>query len=153
MKVLPRGLSLHLRRELRTTFVCVALTQIRDAGCAAAVAQPGRSTSRQAHRRDVARFSPHLGRAVTLTGTRQISPAALTMRRCLHPQRSLFMNRSTKFAGVAAVAAVFVSTGAHAQSRAQYESMVATHARNNNVPEALVHRVIVRESKYNAGLV
>ena len=36
-----------------------------------------------------------------------------------------------------------------AQSRAQYESMVATHAAANNVPEALVHRVIVRESKYH----
>ena len=40
-----------------------------------------------------------------------------------------------------------------AQSRAQYESMVATHAAANNVPEALVHRVIVRESKYHPNLV
>ena len=40
-----------------------------------------------------------------------------------------------------------------AQSRAQYDSMVASHARANNVPEALVHRVIVRESKYHPGLV
>jgi hypothetical protein len=40
-----------------------------------------------------------------------------------------------------------------AQSRAQYDSMVASHARANNVPEALVHRVIVRESKYHANLV
>ena len=40
-----------------------------------------------------------------------------------------------------------------AQSRAQYESMVASHARANSVPEALVHRVIVRESKYHPGLV
>jgi soluble lytic murein transglycosylase-like protein len=58
-----------------------------------------------------------------------------------------------KFAAVTAVAAMFVSTGAHAQSRAQYESMVASHARANDVPEALVHRVIVRESKYHANLV
>ena len=42
---------------------------------------------------------------------------------------------------------------AMAQSRAQYESMVATHAGANNVPEALVHRVIVRESKYHPDLV
>jgi soluble lytic murein transglycosylase-like protein len=63
------------------------------------------------------------------------------------------MMRFTKFAGVAAVAAMFVSTGAHAQNRAQYESMVASHASANNVPEALVHRVIVRESKYHPGLV
>ena len=40
-----------------------------------------------------------------------------------------------------------------AQSRAQYDSMVASHARANNVPEALVHRVIVRESKYHPNLV
>jgi soluble lytic murein transglycosylase-like protein len=53
----------------------------------------------------------------------------------------------------AAMATVLVSPDAMAQSRAQYESMVASHARANNVPEALVHRVIVRESKYHPGLV
>ena len=42
---------------------------------------------------------------------------------------------------------------AQAQSRAQYEALVATHAKANNVPEALVHRVIVRESKYQPRLV
>lgn len=63
------------------------------------------------------------------------------------------MKRFTKIAGIAAVAAIFVSTAANAQSRAQYESMVARHASANNVPEALVHRVIVRESKYHPGLV
>jgi soluble lytic murein transglycosylase-like protein len=52
-----------------------------------------------------------------------------------------------------AIAAVMISPEAMAQSRAQYESMVASHARANNVPEALVHRVIVRESKYHASLV
>jgi len=54
---------------------------------------------------------------------------------------------------LAAMAALLVSSDAMAQSRAQYESMVATHAAANNVPEALVHRVIVRESKYHANLV
>ena len=53
----------------------------------------------------------------------------------------------------AAVVALLVSPDAMAQSRAQYDSMVASHARANNVPEALVHRVIVRESKYHADLV
>ena len=57
------------------------------------------------------------------------------------------------FVWLAATATLFVSSGANAQSRAQYESMVAAHARANNVPEALVHRVIVRESKYHANLV
>ncbi|WOH54734.1 transglycosylase SLT domain-containing protein [Bradyrhizobium sp. sBnM-33] len=45
------------------------------------------------------------------------------------------------------------SPSAMAQSRAHYESMVASHAAANNVPEALVHRVIVRESKYHPNLV
>jgi soluble lytic murein transglycosylase-like protein len=52
-----------------------------------------------------------------------------------------------------AAMALLVSPEAMAQSRAQYDSMVATHARANNVPEALVHRVIVRESKYHPNLV
>lgn len=34
-------------------------------------------------------------------------------------------------------------------SRTRINALVAYHARLNNVPEALVHRVIVRESKYN----
>src|SRR2546427_2641299 len=58
-----------------------------------------------------------------------------------------------KFIWLAAIAALLVSPDAIAQSRAQYESMVATHAAANNVPVALVHRVIVRESKYHPGLV
>ncbi len=57
-----------------------------------------------------------------------------------------------KFAFVT-IAALAASPEAMAQSRAQYESMVASHARANNVPEALVHRVIVRESKYHPSLV
>jgi soluble lytic murein transglycosylase-like protein len=45
------------------------------------------------------------------------------------------------------------SLDARAQSRAQFESLVASHARANMVPEALVHRVIVRESKYHPDLI
>jgi soluble lytic murein transglycosylase-like protein len=52
-----------------------------------------------------------------------------------------------------AVVAILVAPPAAAQQRAQYESLVATHAKANNVPEALVHRVIVRESKYHPDLV
>jgi len=63
------------------------------------------------------------------------------------------MKSLSKFAWLAAAAAMLVPSGASAQSRAQYESMVATHASANNVPEALVHRVIVRESKYHPNLV
>jgi soluble lytic murein transglycosylase-like protein len=36
---------------------------------------------------------------------------------------------------------------------AEYAEMVAAHARANGVPEALVHRVIMRESRYQPGLV
>jgi hypothetical protein len=51
------------------------------------------------------------------------------------------------------LAALSFSQGAHAEGRAQYEKLVATHAKANLVPEALVHRVIVRESKYKADLI
>jgi soluble lytic murein transglycosylase-like protein len=34
-------------------------------------------------------------------------------------------------------------------ARSRYDAMVAAHARANGVPESLVHRVIVRESRYN----
>jgi soluble lytic murein transglycosylase-like protein len=33
--------------------------------------------------------------------------------------------------------------------RSQFDAMIAMHAQANGVPEALVHRVIVRESRYN----
>ena len=62
------------------------------------------------------------------------------------------MKSLSKFVFAAAVT-LLVSPDAMAQSRAQYESMVASHARANNVPEALVHRVIVRESKYHPDLI
>src|SRR5262245_40888738 len=39
------------------------------------------------------------------------------------------------------------------QAHAQYDALIAAIARINLVPEALVHRVIVRESKYNPDLV
>ena len=56
-------------------------------------------------------------------------------------------------AWLSAVAALLLSTQAEAQHRAQYEKLVALHAKANNVPESLVHRVIVRESKYHPDLV
>src|SRR5882724_7149708 len=57
------------------------------------------------------------------------------------------------FVACALVAVASLSCGAQAQDRAQYEALVATHAKANLVPEALVHRVIVRESKYHPDLV
>jgi len=63
------------------------------------------------------------------------------------------MQAFLNLAWLAVVAALLVAPPAAAQQRAQYESLVATHARANNVPEALVHRVIVRESRYRPDLV
>ncbi len=55
-------------------------------------------------------------------------------------------------AWLAAMTALLLPQTARAQ-RAEYDAMVATHAQANGVPEALVHRVIVRESKYQPHLV
>ena len=62
------------------------------------------------------------------------------------------MRHLLSIAWLAAMAALAVPETAHAQ-RAKYEALVAAHAKANAVPEALVHRVIVRESRYQAGLV
>ena len=51
------------------------------------------------------------------------------------------------------IAVTLLPQTASAQQRSLYEAMVANHARANSVPEALVHRVIVRESKYHPSLI
>jgi soluble lytic murein transglycosylase-like protein len=61
------------------------------------------------------------------------------------------MKRPISLALLAATAALLLPQTALAQ-RADYEAMVARHARANAVPEALVHRVIVRESRYQPKL-
>jgi len=43
--------------------------------------------------------------------------------------------------------------GQKAVAHAEYDGMVAAHAKANNVPEALVHRIILRESRYQPNLV
>ncbi len=63
------------------------------------------------------------------------------------------MKNSQNLAWLAAAAALTLCAPAHAQQRVQYEAMVASHARANLVPEELVHRVIVRESKYHPQLI
>jgi soluble lytic murein transglycosylase-like protein len=69
------------------------------------------------------------------------------------PAEIFSMKLLPSLAWLTAVAALLFSAHAEAQQRAQFESLVATHARANNVPEALVHRVIVRESRYRPELV
>jgi soluble lytic murein transglycosylase-like protein len=51
-----------------------------------------------------------------------------------------------------AIAALPFSSAALAHDP-QYDALVATHAKANNLPEALVHRMIVRESGYRPSLV
>ncbi|MGX4769928.1 transglycosylase SLT domain-containing protein [Bradyrhizobium guangdongense] len=53
----------------------------------------------------------------------------------------------------ALVAAGLVSSQAAFAGQAEYAEMVAMHAHANGVPEALVHRVIMRESRYQPGLI
>jgi soluble lytic murein transglycosylase-like protein len=55
-------------------------------------------------------------------------------------------------AWLSAIAALSLSQGALAHDT-QYDALVATHAKANDLPEALVHRMIVRESGYRPGLV
>jgi soluble lytic murein transglycosylase-like protein len=62
------------------------------------------------------------------------------------------MNRWFILASLAFMAVLSLPPDAQAQ-RAQYEALIATHAKANAVPVALVHRVIVRESRYQAALV
>jgi soluble lytic murein transglycosylase-like protein len=63
------------------------------------------------------------------------------------------MKRLLTLAWFAAVATLVFPALAQAQQHGDYDELVATHARANGVPEALVHRVIVRESRYRPGLV
>ena len=62
------------------------------------------------------------------------------------------MRRLLSLASFGAIAALSFSETALAQ-RAEYDALVATHAQANGVPEALVHRVIVHESRYQPHLV
>ena len=60
------------------------------------------------------------------------------------------MKRLLSLGWLAAMAALPFPEIAQAQ-HAEYDALVATHAKANGVPEALVHRVIVRESRYQPG--
>jgi soluble lytic murein transglycosylase-like protein len=57
----------------------------------------------------------------------------------------------TSLVAMAVILALLFSEAAFAQ-RAEYDEMVARHAQANGVPVVLVHRVILRESRYNASL-
>ena len=64
-----------------------------------------------------------------------------------------FLNRRWLTLGFsAAVAAIAFACDAQA-GKSDYDAMVAKHASANHVPAALVHRVIMRESKYHPELI
>lgn len=52
--------------------------------------------------------------------------------------------------GVMAVGTLLAVAPAQAQDRTQYNQDIAEMARIHRVPERLIHRIIVRESRYNA---
>jgi soluble lytic murein transglycosylase-like protein len=62
------------------------------------------------------------------------------------------MKRPLSLASLAAIVTLAVPAVALA-GQSEYEALIATHAQANGVPEALVHRVIVRESRYQPNLV
>jgi len=62
------------------------------------------------------------------------------------------MKRPLSLAWLVTLAALPLSQAASAQN-VEYNALVASHAQANGVPEALVHRVIVRESRYRPALV
>ena len=62
------------------------------------------------------------------------------------------MKRLFSLTWLAAMALLPLTQAAQAQ-RAEYDALIAAHAQANGVPEALVHRVIVRESRYQPQLV
>src|ERR1700749_503111 len=64
-----------------------------------------------------------------------------------HPVKRLLLS------ACAMLAVLALATKAPAQDRARYEKMIARHAHANLVPEALVHRLVVRKSKYNPELI
>jgi soluble lytic murein transglycosylase-like protein len=62
------------------------------------------------------------------------------------------MKRLLSLAWFVTIAALPFAPAAQAQ-HAEYDALVSTHAKANALPEALVHRVIVRESRYQPALV
>jgi soluble lytic murein transglycosylase-like protein len=55
----------------------------------------------------------------------------------------------TRFPAIVFAFSLLALAPAQAQAPAAYDAMIARHAAANGVPEALVRRVIVRESRYN----
>jgi transglycosylase-like protein with SLT domain len=63
------------------------------------------------------------------------------------------MKQRPLLALAAALSAALASVCAVHAGEHDYDALVASHAKANHVPESLVHRIIVRESKYHPELV
>jgi len=61
--------------------------------------------------------------------------------------------RATILGSCFAATVMALAQPAHSMTRAELDALVAAHAQANGVPVALVHRVIVRESRYNPGII
>ena len=72
-------------------------------------------------------------------------------KRLTAPVTSLPIKRQLPLPALA-VAALLAAPAA-AQAGSDYDALIAQHAQENHVPEALVHRVIMRESRYEPQLV
>ena len=59
------------------------------------------------------------------------------------------MIRAGTYAAILTLSFTVLSQGANAAEGSAYDSLVARHAAANGVPESLVRRVIMRESRYN----
>jgi soluble lytic murein transglycosylase-like protein len=92
-------------------------------------------------------FATSVAQAQTLRG----DPKADGWPRSLR-QEVFSMKQLTPLVSLGFALAVSWPGPAFAQ-RSQYEEMVSRHAQANGVPVELVHRVIVRESRYRPGLV
>jgi len=62
------------------------------------------------------------------------------------------MKHSLSLAGLVVAALLFLPVAASA-GHDEIDALVRVHAQANNVPEALVHRVILRESRYQPQLI
>jgi soluble lytic murein transglycosylase-like protein len=72
--------------------------------------------------------------------------------RAIRAHRGRLMKSAVFLTWLIAVAALPLSNAALAHDP-QYDALVASHAKANDLPDALVHRMIVRESGYRPSLV
>ncbi len=68
--------------------------------------------------------------------------------------RAAAWRRDTRTAGVGFIERDgSPASAARSEGHGQLDAMIARHAQQNGLPEALVHRVVIRESRYNPGVV